>query len=542
MHHARLMGEQRQMSGLPGNDKGGPGHPMGDPASAAKLFAELRDADPQAALRDLSGWLEEAKDISGDRETIRSHILALIQEAGDKHVSKLLAQFVSREPDLRVARGSNWNALNHYLRGLTDALCASARQLLQRADADGALQLAAAAGGARSIHACRMLAKLHLVRYMSVPQDVWLLAYSVHGDAERNDCAAKSVRMHIAQKASTSVTMELLRLLMLQSSSPEMMAAEQIEVADRVIEQLGGDFTLRPRGSADNTFWFDPQGGEPPRRAADKQPDADVRYFGPGLGFDALERLHREQAQMRRATDIKQFGQDISAYVQASAIRHLLLFWGPSNPYTAPARSEATGSLRVIHTYSQIWQQLSQVKSASLEMSLTDDNDVPVQAPETWMLRDTGGSELGAEIPPRSGEWAQSGDVVGVLMQGDDRYCLGLIRSMHAAPGHGIHANIAVLSREPQAVRLRPVVEGGEVDGVSEKAARQFAFNTVRAIILADGSQRRNFLLPPEHWQGGRIYEGTVAGTERRLHSLQLLRRGDDYVRASFEWVSAAQD
>jgi hypothetical protein len=53
-----------------------------------------------------------------------------------------------------------------------------------------------------------------------------------HGDAEA-DCAAKPVRMHAAQKAPTTVTQELLRLLMLQSSSPEMMAPEQIEVADR---------------------------------------------------------------------------------------------------------------------------------------------------------------------------------------------------------------------------------------------------------------------------------------------------------------------
>jgi hypothetical protein len=115
---------------------------------------------------------------------------------------------------------------------------------------------------------------------------------------------------------------------------------------------------------------------------------------------------------------------------------------------------------------------------------------------------------------------------------------------MHAEPGQGMRANIAILSGEPQAVQLRLVIEQRGVDGVSEKAAQQFAFSNVRAIILSDGStgsQKANFLLPPEHWEGGRVYEGTVAGTVRHLHSLQLLRRGDDYVRASFEWVSVAQ-
>ena len=37
-------------------DDSDPDHPMRDPASAAKLFAELRAADPLTALRDLSAW------------------------------------------------------------------------------------------------------------------------------------------------------------------------------------------------------------------------------------------------------------------------------------------------------------------------------------------------------------------------------------------------------------------------------------------------------------------------------------------------------
>jgi hypothetical protein len=534
------------MSDRTKKDESRPDHPMRDPASAAKLLAELREADPLTALRDLSAWLEEAKDIPGDDEKVRGDILALIQEAGDMHLFKLLAQFIARQSGQQAARESNWNALNHYLRGLTGALCASARRLFEQAETNPSLQLLAAAGAARGLHACRMMAKLYLVHYLSVPPKLWQVAYAIHGDAEKADCAAKPVRMHAAQKAPTTATQELLRLLMLQSSSPEMMAPEQIEVVDRVIEQLGGDFTLRPRGSADNAFRFDPGGDQPPQRATDRppEPDADIRYFGPGMGFDALQRLHTELTQMRRTADIKPFGKDIPPHVQASAIRHLLLFWGQASPYTAPARSAATGTLQVIHGYAQIWQHLSRDRSATSEMSLAEDGDGPAQAPETWTLQDTGGNELGAEIPPRSSDWARSGDVVGVSMHGDDKHWLGLIRSVHAEPGHGMHANIAIMSREPQAVQLRLVIEQGEVNALSEAAARQFAFNSVRAIILSDGStgsQKANFLLPPEHWEGGRVYEGMVGGTVRHLHSLQLLRRGDDYVRASFEWVSMAQ-
>ena len=149
-------------------------------------------------------------------------------------------------------------------------------------------------------------------------------------------------------------------------------------------------------------------------------------------------------------------------------------------------------------------------------MSLAEDGDGPVQAPETWTLKDTGGNELGAEIPPRSGDWARSGDVVGVSMQGDDKYWLGLIRSMHAEPGHGMHANIVILSREPQAVQLRLVIEQDEANAFTENAARQFAFNSVRAIIRV-GRFRR-------------VAKGELAAATRALEGGPRLRghgRGD---------------
>ena len=527
-------------------DAGLPEHPLLDPASAAKLFAGLRESEAIPALRDLSAWLEEAKDIPADHETVRADILALIQEAGEMHMSRLFSQFVARLSE-QSARESNWNALNQYLRGLAGALCSSATHLLAgQAEKDPSLQLSAAAGGARALRACRMLAKLHLVRYQSVPQKLWLLAYTTHGEADKAQCASKPVRMHSTHRTTTTVTQELLRLLMLQSSAPEMMAPEQIEAADRAIEQLGGDFTLRPPGSADSVFWFDPGGDRPPQRATEAPPHtgADARYFGPGIGLDALGRLHTELAQMRRSADVKPLGKDIAPYVQTSAVRHLMLFWGQANPYKAPARSEAQGTVQVIHGYAQIWQQLSRVRAATSELSLAEEGDGPAEAPEAWTLRDTGGNELGVEIAPRASSWACSGEVVGVLMHGDDKYQLGLLRSMHAEPGHGMRANIVVLSREPHAVQLRLVVEQGDESAISEKASRQFAFNNVRAIILSDGSagsQKANFLLPPEHWEAGRVYEGHFAGTVRNLHSLQLLRRAQDYVRASFEWVSVAQ-
>ena len=129
-------------------------------------------------------------------------------------------------------------------------------------------------------------------------------------------------------------------------------------------------------------------------------------------------------------------------------------------------------------------------------------------------------------------------------MNGSDELWVGVIRSMHARRDGCLHATIAVLSRAPRAVEARTLYAQGEETGYSAEAARQFAFNRACAIVLDDGSEASrtpNLLLPAESWKEGRVYEVALNGSTRHLRGVQLLRRGDDYVRVTFEWVEQAE-
>ena len=501
-------------------------HPMLNPASAAKLLAEVRTATPATAVNQLSAWLGTIKATGAHDERTRAEILSMIEEAAAPHQSALFAQLLGRPIEDRATREANWKALVNYLTALTGALHASVRALLTPAAA------------ARCLHACRMLTKACLFRYVSAPPKLWRLAYAVHESAEKAGCAATPVRIRGAQK-TTTVTHELLRLLMLQASAPQMMSPAQIEVTDRVADQMGEEFILRPRGVADGPFCFEPSSERPPRRAAGAQ--GDLRYFGPGTAFDSLQRMHK-QLLTTNTTDIKAFGRDIAPHAQVSAIEHLLAFWAPASPYSPPARSPATGQLAVVHRYAHIWQHISQARSAMHELlSLAQTGDNTPAPLEMWDLQHLGGNEVGAQIGP-SGDWAQCGDLVSVSIDGKDECCLGFIRSMHAEPGRTAHANIAILTRQPQAVELYAVASKEEKTMYSAEAARQFAFNCVRAIIVSDdavASQKPTLLLPLEAWKAARVYEVMVKGATRYLRIGERLQRGDDYVRATFEWVVA---
>jgi hypothetical protein len=516
---------------------------MRTPASAAKLLAGMRQADPAAALEELTGWLE--KGLPSENGKARSEVLSLVHQSGATHVGALLAQLLGTQArGARKADESSWETLNRYLVVLARALYGSARTPLKNPDSSQSLRLVAAADAARCIQTCRTLAKACLMRYLSVPAKLWRMAYAVHDKAQKVGCGTTPVHLQGSDKPATSVTQELLRLLMLHSCAPEMMAPRQIEVADRVTEQLGQDFALRPRGVADSPFCFDPASDLPPHRSSGQPSGADstMRFFGAGAGFGALERLHKELASAK-AQHIKAFGKDIDPYTQIAATRHLLAFWGPTCPYTPPARSPATGELRMIHGHARVWQQLWHARSDTTELTLVEDGAVGPEAPDTWTLQDTGGNELGAEIPAAARDRARCGNVVGVSLHGSDGYWVGVIRSMHARRDGCLHATIAILSRAPQAVELRTLYAESEESGYSAEAAREFAFNRSCAIVLADGStesQTPNLLLPAESWKEGRVYEAALNGSARHLRGVQLLRRGDDYVRVTFEWVAPA--
>jgi hypothetical protein len=500
----------------------------------AKQLAELRGAEPLVALHELSDWLDAVRRTPAPDERIRSEALSLIQEASQAHLAALLA----------AKHAQSWKSCVDYLTALAGALYASANALLKACAKDSSLKLAAAAGAARGLRAGRMLAKACLLRYLDVPPKLWRLAYALHDEAQAAGCAATPVHLYATQRSATTARQEFLSLLMLQSSAPEMLLPEQIEVADRVIEQLGGDFTLRSPGVSDNPFCFDPAGERPPRRAASQAgPNPAERYFGAGAGYDALERLYKQLLSTTRTVDIKAFGRDIAPHLQMSALQHLLTFWAATCPYSPPARSAASGEVRVVRRYAQVWQELSRARSTTTELALAEDGDGVPQAPESWTLQDSGGNELGAQIAQRSSDTTRCGDVLGVSVNGDEECWLGVVRSMHAEWNGRLRANIAILSRGPQAVQLRVLIAPGEEHMYSEQTARQFAFNLVRAVIVSDGSegsQKPNLLLPPDSWKQGRVYEATVEGAVRQLRGLQLLRRGDDYVRATFEWLAAA--
>jgi hypothetical protein len=500
-------------------DKDGPPNEAPAPAGAPALSG-LREADPATALGELGVQLEG---------TGGGAALADIQDTGAAHVAALLMQHFVNAEVTHAAREAVWKSLVAYQLRLAQALCAAA----------GAAPGAEAS--VRALAACRVLAKLHLLHYAAVPGRLWRVAYALHAAAEKAGFAAAPAHAAGDPRGLTTVEQEFLRLAMLCVSAPDMLAPEQIELADRIVAELGAEFTLRAPGVADNPFCFEPAGESGPRRAKGREPAPTSRFFGPGMGYASLERIAR-QAAGAKLDEFRPFGKDIAGRVQQATVQHLLAFWREDCPYAPPAHQPASGRLQVVHGLGAVWQQLSQARVGAGELSLADASADAPQAPETWELGGSGGGELSAEVPQQSRSWTKCGSLVGVEAR-PGQPCVGMIRRMRARPDGGMQAGIALLSLAPREVSLRAVLREYEYSVYTDASLREFEGHTLRAVILADGSTgvQANLLVAPGDWQEGRVYELQTNDTVRRLRGLQVVRRGDDYVRATFEWVAGAE-
>lgn len=482
--------------------------------------------DPLATLADLTARLKAAGGADMDAKT-RSAALESIQDKAAVPAAALLAQYsgLGGGTATPAEREATWKSLVGFQLRLAQAMCASAAAGLT------------AASAVRALAACRVLAKLHLMHHATVSGRLWHVAYALHAGAEKAGFAAIPVHAQ-SDPRTTTAERELLRLVMLHVSAPDMLTPEQIECADRVIERLGSQLTLRQTGGADSPFCFEPASELAPTRSNGRPAAATTRHFGPGAGYEALERICK-QASAAKIEDFSSFGNDIAPKVQLSTLQHLLTSWRVDSPSASPAHEPATGTMHVVHGYGRIWQEISKAPGGKQELSLADTS--PVQKPaEIWQLRGVGGGELAAEAAPESRSWLKSGEVIALSVHDGAEHWMGMVRCIHPQPDGRLRVDISLMSRAPRAHTLRRVVRNGEDDAFTDASAKQFGMSLVRALILADGAEPgrpANFMLPPQSWAEGRVFELQSDAASRYLRGLQIMSRSDDYVRATFAWV-----
>lgn len=533
-----------------------PDHPMYNLEEAGKLLGELPRNNPAKALEEVTSWLTSVKDTQGFRVDIRVAVVKLLDETGQPFQAEILRDYLSK-PNLQNFQGlRQWQMVFGFHQQMADAYAVCVDEYARNGKGAAAVKEDVPVTVIRGMRGYSMQMKLLLMRYLHVKERLWQGLYKLHLFAESQQFVANPVRAYPNNPIRTTAQMELLKALMLEVSSPDTMAPDQIEITYRIAARLAASFELRdtPGGSA--TYYIDLSRPKPPELIEENMPvHAGQRFFGQGKALDKLGEIIK-QNELSTINEEQRFGNEFTPGGKLTVLKHLITFWGPNPPRRRQERRGVTVPIDIIPGFMAISKLVTHTEvgnTADLTAEVAamlkkkaglnvEDEEFTV-SPEVWTAFDVSAGGVGALVPHHAGTWIKIGALCGLKSQTGDAWWVGAIRRLQADNKNQIRAGIEILARKPVSVWLRVLGRGQERVSNWETSSGGFSYDYVHVILLPDRNQsfkNATILLESGRYASGEMYEVMMGEKSRNIQLGELLEQGEDFDRATITWLGVA--
>jgi hypothetical protein len=434
---------------------GKPDHPMGDPKEMRRLLDELPAQDPLKALEELGHWHESVSAAEGFKPEARIQLLFTIDEAAQPHVRKIAREYLAAARPTRFQENRMWTHVYEYCRQSGRAYALSV---------DGVLQGAKGAEAAKPllpqlfVRALRTLSQqikwLHL-RYGPIDPSLWRVLSGVYAFAEVRGLTDEMAAPYLGLPASTP-RREFMGAMMLSLSSPDSLLPTEVDLAERVIAELGGNFAISREGGAGLSHWTDLiEPMAPLRLARLPQPTAGLRFLGPGSALAALEAMMRRIEATGQLPPALAAGAIGDAETALDVLRHLHLYWSPAPPERKHPRHNVKSRLSIVHGFNGVVAALNGGNAAP---------DFEKQAAENWIVENVSAGGFGAVVPQTKSDWLKIGTLLAMQPDGGNNWVVGMVRRVSKISSQEARVGIQTLSRAPELTHfsLRGARQGKE--------------------------------------------------------------------------------
>lgn len=532
-----------------------PDHPLFDTREAKRFLADLPVNDPLAALDEITSWLISVKDTPGFRPDNRAGVVMLLDETGQPLQAKLLRQFVDTSNFQDPHSIPPWQGVHDFMQALVDAyaLCLHEHRQEENHPLPGKEQLAGIC--ARLLHAVAELMKLDLIRYQNVAQAIWEQLYEHYSIAEANHFAGTMIHAYPSQVTLTSPQRELLRALILHTSSPDTLTQSQIEACSRIAARLSGLFDIKHAPDPDCPYFFDLSKPGAPKYVSDKlQVTESMRFFGAVHALPKLEEIIHLNEQNIANNLGRSLHDEFTPDGKLTALKHLQIYWEGKRRSRQHERQQETGAtIEIAHGFENISRlvkcvelnkvaNLSEEDAAMLqkksELALLD--EAVYYTPETWPMLDISNNGIGGLIPETAGYWVKIGNLCGVKTNNSDLWWVGMLRRINTGPGGEVRTGIKLFTRNPLSVWLRALGKGADKTSNWESSTGSFVYSYLPVILLPDARNsylHATLLMESGNYASGSIYEMMMGEKSCDIKLTGLLEEGEDYEQVSFHWL-----
>ncbi len=528
-----------------------PDHPLYSLDEAKRLLAELPKAEPAKALEEITFWLESIRDAAGFSTELRTSIILLLDEAGQPRQAELLQRYLDA-PHLRDFQGLHlWLGVHAFAQTLAATYSASLREYQHAEKKTHDLTARMPLVCVRQQHAVATQMKLELMRYIAVDAATWEMLGAGYSFAEAEHCSEQMLLAYPGQVIHTSPQRELLRALVLFISSPETLAADQIEVCSRIAGRLTAFFDLGAVADNNCPYQFDLAQPAPPHRVETAQPAlTSVRYFSAARALPALKKIV-EQNENDPIWQERRFGSEFTPGGKLTVLKHLTTYWAAKPPQRHMERRTIAASIEVTHGFRVIGQLVTHIDAGQAaeqdadaaqkqnKIGLVATEDVGYTT-ETWNISDMSAAGLGAILAGSQGAWVKIGDLCALKPQNGQEWWVAMIRRLHTDEAGRVHVGIELLAKKPASVWLRVLGKGKERVSNWASSSGSFSYDYLPAILLPDEHNayvHATLLMESGKFVVDSVYQVMLGEKSRDIKLTTLLAEGEDFELVGFEWM-----
>jgi len=380
--------------------------------------------------------------------------------------------------------------------------------------------------------------------YQDVGEQEWKVLHRVYALVEERGKTKEEVAHPVHKGKETNCTETYAQVLLLDLANPGKLTPRQIELISQWLERWTRKVSIG-RESADTgdaaPLMVDLSGASGASHRPLEGDSARVLDIGELRGD-----LRKRAALLRRGETPAELGlgEDVTAALADSMLVMLYRRWCEDMQSRAHPRHGASGTtqtclgMQAIHYFvsgrtfaapvgSRQMSTKEHMEIATLGRLATRRDDDPATTPnfplETWQIRDESASGLRLErVDPRASTRLVLGQLLGIRLADAKAFLLCTIKWLSVSTDFELRIGVQILPGVPQGIAIRPA------GPTTEPYTQAFLLPAFAPL------QAPETLVTPAGWFKPKR-EIEVAEREGRVRLLELIDRGADFERASFE-------
>lgn len=423
-------------------------HPLANPKELQRILAEIPMDNAFKALDEIVGWLESVVAVEDISEDALFEVVRQLDEAAQWHELRLGREYLHSRRLSKTDEKRLWSIVHGFWSLTASCYEKCITRLAQKDKVADSLRSQLPLLASRLIKCLGAALKWERFRYGPQGDTVWLRLGMAYSLAEEGGVAGKPVQLYPKIAGMTTPQQEYLKILALHTSSIDSLLPAEIELAERLVSNFVSGFVFGAESTAESVYWVDIAHAQVPLRLAKvpRQMVPTLRFFNPGRAYDNLMQLIGDLDRGGALPADLNLGNQYHPRAILPVLRHLATYWAPLPPQRRHKRHPVKHRMSVLlglpNAIAAFCGQAGS-QAAGLQM-------------ESWVVENVSHGGFGMVIGDAQDEWLKVGTLVALQPEGGDNWLLGVVRRFHRDNDNVAHVGILTLSRQTQAVELKP--------------------------------------------------------------------------------------